>query len=192
MSPAARQAFVWLTQRPWQDTTANDLVYATGMPRTTAQRAMSELRDLTPMSARVGGLTARAIVCRVDNPQAFVEEGRMSFGRVPVSRKLVAADEAKDLPLAGASALAMRSRLVAPAREIRACSRVQARELASKNARDEAVCELLVLPYDPVPLATAGVVDNATMVLTCDEKDAMVVAALSETLSDKPWLMALM
>jgi hypothetical protein len=153
---------------------------------------MADLRGLLPMGVRVGGRTGRALVCRVGDPRAFVRAGAPSLGRVPVGRVIAPADAAAGLPLAGLSALATRSRIAAPATEVRACSRVRARGLPRVPWRPDAdVCEVLVLPYDPEPLAAGGVVDPATMVLTCDGQDRLVAAALEEALPDMPWLLSL-
>ena len=195
MTPSMRLTFVWMAQRPWENITVSRLVESTGMSLATAKRSLAGLRDLVPMSVRISGPTGRTHVYRIDNPRAFIAAGIVPLGAAVVSRVKAEPEAAAKLPLAGLSALAARcSGISAPEVEIRACGRKRARKLA--RAHGDESTEVLVLSYDPLPMAEDGLVDPATMALTCASAPGarvglLVAAALEETLADSPGLLEL-
>ena len=199
MTPSMRLAFLWMALRPWEWVSVPSLMEATGMTRATAKRVMAGLRDLLPMGVRVSGPTARTYEHRVEDPVAFVTAGAIPFGAAVVGRVRTDADEARSLPLAGRSALAQLTGITTPETEVRACSRKRGRELMKLGVRgdDESpMLEVLVLSYDPMPLVADGMVDPATLALTCAGTPGapvglLVAAALEEALKETPWLLPL-
>ena len=199
MTPSMRLAFLWMALRPWEWVSVPSLMEATGMTRATAKRAMAALRELLPMGVRVSGPTARTYEHRVEDPVAFVTAGAIPFGAAVVGRVRTDADEARSLPLAGRSALAQLTGITAPETEVRACSRKRGRELMKLGVRgdDESpMLEVLVLSYDPMPLVADGMVDPATLALTCAGTPGapvglLIAAALEEALKETPWLLPL-
>ena len=194
MTPSMRLAFVWAALRPWHDLTVPRLMEATGMSRATAKRAMAGLRDIVTMSVRIAGPTGRTVVHCIDDPRAFMAAGMASFGAAVIARILVDGASAEGLPLAGTSALASLTDIAAPRTEVRACGRRHLRGLT--KASDGVGTEVLALSYDPTPLAEGGLVDPATLALTCAGRPGapmglLPAVALEEALVDTPWLLAL-
>lgn len=190
-SPAERLAFVYLLLHVGESVTSADLVAATGLSATSAKRALARVSESAPLERTLGGRTGRAAIWRVVDPEAFVEQGTAVFGEVVRRRFFVEEKDVQHLPYAGTSALAKRSLLAPPITPRRACSAGDASALVALQEMPAAsvpVCEVLVLGYDPLPVAMDGLVDMYTMLRTVDRSDERIDLAVEEATEGCPWL----
>ena len=165
--------------------TVSDMAQRLSLSRAGVQRACEDLLARGLVTRSTGGPTRRtAIYERIDAAEYF-EAGWVAFGPAARRVRAVPLESAEGLPACGLSALASRTMLNPPGMPEFAVHLKREGELGdAAPAEDGRVALVHVLPYDPAPFASDGVVDPFTMLKTVSRHDERIDMAIEEIKED--------
>lgn len=170
--------------------TVSDMAQRLSLSRAGVQRACEDLLARGLVTRSTGGPTRRtAIYERIDAAEYF-EAGWEAFGFAARRVRVVPLEAARNLPVCGLSALALRTMLNPPDIPEFAAHFKREGELGEVvSAVDGRMALVHVLAYDPAPFASDGVVDAFTMLKTVKRHDERIDMAIEEIKEGMGWLM---
>lgn len=190
LAPGTQAVLVALMANPALRTCA-EVMETTDMPSSSVSRALDDLARRGIMEKSKEG--REVIVGRSGGRNSLVKRA-MGCPRNPVARTIYARKDAQTnlLPLAGESALSVRSMLAPPKREQRAVSKKALgcyafEEIALGELGDEDTCEIQVWSYDPL-VAGGDAIDDVSLALSLVEGgDERVIGQLNALFGEELW-----
>ena len=189
LSATGKSVFLYLLYAQG-GSTVSDMAGCLSLSRAGVQRACEDLLARGLVTRSTGGPTRRtAIYERIDAAEYF-EAGWEAFGAAARRARTVPLEAARNLPACGLSALASRTMLNPPDMPEFAVHLRREGELGEADpAADGRMALVHVLPYDPAPFASDGVVDPFTMLKTVNRHDERIDMAIDEIKEDMGWPM---
>lgn len=170
--------------------TVSDMAQRLSLSRAGVQRACEDLLARELVTRSTGGPTRRTAIYERIGAAEYFEAGWVAFGPAARRVRAVPLEAAEGLPACGLSALASLTMLNPPDTPELAVHLKREGELGdAAPAEDGRMALVHVLPYDPAPFASDGVVDPFTMLKTVSRHDERIDMAIEEIKEGMGWPM---
>lgn len=190
LAPGAQAILVTLIANPGIRT-SEDLMKVTGMPSSSVSRSLDDLARRALVEKSKEG---REVIIGHDENRNGLVKSAMGCLRNPAARVIYARRNERTslLPLAGESALAERSMLMAPKTDQRAVSKRTLKEHNFEEVQlgelpDKETVQIQVWSYEPL-VAGGRAVDDVSLALTLvEEGDERIIGQLNALFEEELW-----
>lgn len=190
LAPSTQAVLITLMNNP-ELQTSEELMNVTGIPSSSVSRALDDLTRRKLISKSKEG---RKVIISHDKNKNNLVKSAIGCLSNPVAQVVYAKKDSQTalLPLAGESALTLRSMLAAPQVEQRAVSRKDLKNLSLEEVQlgelpDEKTAQVQVWVYDPL-VAGGNAVDDVSLALSLvEDGDERIVGQLNALFKEELW-----